>query len=230
MKQYRVFNIDPPWKERGGGKIKRGADAHYPLLSAPEILETIAGCPLFWAADNAHMYLWVTDNFLPDGLWVMSNLGFTYKRTFQWIKVKGKPQRLDFETGMAVGPEKHHSLCEYLDNGHTYRSCTCGAQEAFELELRYGIGQYARGAHEMMLFGVRGAGMDESVLTDRRDIPSVLFAPVPRGEDGKRIHSRKPDASYELIEARSKGPYAEIFARRNIPKWTSWGLELPPPG
>lgn len=31
--QYKTIYIDPPWPERGGGKIKRGADRHYALMS-----------------------------------------------------------------------------------------------------------------------------------------------------------------------------------------------------
>lgn len=33
--QYKTIYIDPPWPERGGGKIKRGADRHYALISRP---------------------------------------------------------------------------------------------------------------------------------------------------------------------------------------------------
>lgn len=215
---FTTFQIDPPWLERGGGKSKRGADKHYPLLPTPQILEVVADCPIFLPAENAHMFLWVTDNFLKDGLWLMENLGFRYVRTFQWVKVKGKPKRLDFDTGWAVEPDHKRGCAGGV--------CTCGALAEFDLELRYGIGQYARGAHEMMLFGIRGSGQDESVFSGRRDIPSVFFAPNPKGDDNLRIHSRKPDATYELIEARSKGPYAEIFARRGLPGWTAWGNEM----
>ena len=35
--QYKTIYIDPPWPERGGGKIKRGADRHYALMSIKEI-------------------------------------------------------------------------------------------------------------------------------------------------------------------------------------------------
>lgn len=198
---YRTVQLDPPWLERGGGKSKRGADKHYPLLPTPQILEVVASSPMNMA-DNAHMWMWVTDNFLKDGLWLMENLGFRYVRTFQWVKVKGHPATLDFETGWAVVPDDEDGL-----------------------SIRYGIGQYARGAHEMMLFGVTGKGQDPSVCTDRRDIPSVFFAPVPKDSNNARIHSRKPDAAYELIEARSKGPYLELFARRDLPGWDSWGNE-----
>jgi N6-adenosine-specific RNA methylase IME4 len=196
---FVTAQMDFPWMERGGGKIKRGADRHYPLVPTHEGPDLIWSSPLWYPAPDAHLYMWVTDNFLKDGLWLMDTLGFRYIRTFQWVKVKGRPKRLDFETGWAVEPVE-------------------------DIELRYGIGQYARGAHEMMLFGVRGKGMVPR--TDRRDIPSAFFAPVHSGEDGKRVHSRKPDAAYELIEARSKGPYAEFFARRNRPGWSAWGNEV----
>ena len=208
--------MDPPWQERGAGKSKRGADRHYPLLPTPKILEVVAECPLYLPAVNAHMYMWVTDNFLKDGLWLMENLGFRFVRTFQWVKVKGKPKLLDFDTGYAV--ELKHALGCLAPA----LVCTCDA----DLVLRYGIGQYARGAHEMMLFGVRGKGLNLLVYSGRRDIPSVFFAPHPKTDKNRRIHSAKPEAAYELVEARSQGPYLELFARRNRPGWTSWGNEV----
>lgn len=36
--QYRTIYADPPWMERGGGKIKRGADKHYPLMKTRDIM------------------------------------------------------------------------------------------------------------------------------------------------------------------------------------------------
>jgi N6-adenosine-specific RNA methylase IME4 len=38
------------------------------------------------SADNAHLYLWVTNNFLPDGLFVMKEWGFEYKTMITWMK------------------------------------------------------------------------------------------------------------------------------------------------
>lgn len=221
---YRTIQLDPPWLERGGGKSVRGAQRHYDLLPTPAILDAIDGCELWQPAENAHMWMWVTDNFLKDGLWLMEMLGFQYKRTYQWVKVKGTPKVLDFETGWAVEPEPTHS--EECVRLALKLGCGCSCGGPVDIDLRYGIGQYARGAHEMMLFGTRGRGQHPDVYTDRHDIPSVFFAPVPRGADGARIHSRKPDAAYELIEARSKGPYLEMFARRGFPGWMSWGNEV----
>lgn len=197
---WRTAQIDPPWEERGGGKSKRGADKHYPLMPVRDIRDALLYSGKWRPETNAHLYCWYTDNFLPDALWLVGVLGFEYVRTFIWAKVKGHPKALDFDTGMAV--------------------------EADELEPRIGIGQYARGAHEGILFCRRGLGQSPDVCTTRRDIPSVFFAPNPT-QDGARVHSRKPDAAYALIEARSHGPYYEFFARRSLPGWTSWGNEAP---
>ena len=83
--KYRVIYADPPWLERGGGQIKRGADRHYPLMSTKDIIAL--NIPAI-AADNCHLYLWVTNNFLPDGLAVMKAWGFEYKTTITWAKDK----------------------------------------------------------------------------------------------------------------------------------------------
>jgi hypothetical protein len=39
----------------------------------------------------------------------------------------------------------------------------------------------------------------------------------------KREHSRKPDEQYDLIEACSRGPFLELFARGTRPGWSYWG-------
>ena len=36
-KKYQTILADPPWNEQGGGKIKRGADRHYPLMKTKDI-------------------------------------------------------------------------------------------------------------------------------------------------------------------------------------------------
>ena len=37
QKKYKTIYADPPWPEKGGGKIKRGADKHYNLMTIKEI-------------------------------------------------------------------------------------------------------------------------------------------------------------------------------------------------
>ena len=81
--KYHTIYADPPWMERGGGKIKRGADRHYPLMSTKDIMAL--DVPSI-AADDCHLYLWVTNNFLPDGLKVMEAWGFRYVTMITWLK------------------------------------------------------------------------------------------------------------------------------------------------
>src|SRR3990170_1889273 len=86
QKTYKTILADPPWMESGGGKIKRGADKHYPLMTTKDICKL----PVHKIADiNCHLYLWVTNNFLPDGLQVIKAWGFNYKTMITWGKISG---------------------------------------------------------------------------------------------------------------------------------------------
>ncbi len=86
--KYKTIYADPPWSESGGGKIKRGADRHYPLMKTKDIINLqVNGKHVSeLAEDNAHLYLWVTNNFLREGLAVMEAWGFDYKTTITWTK------------------------------------------------------------------------------------------------------------------------------------------------
>lgn len=194
---------DPPWLELGGGG--RGAQNHYPLASVGDIAHAMMFGGAWNPATDAHLWLWYTDNFLQDALWLVDRLGFRYVRQFIWVKVAGEPAPLDLATG------------------HAFANDT-GSPEPGQL----GLGQYGRGLHEAMLLCVRGSGMAPAVYNHKnRDVPSVIFAPTPRDGGGARIHSRKPEASYALIEARSNGPRQEFFARAGRPGWAAWGNEAP---
>ena len=86
VQRYKTIYVDPPWMERGGGKIKRGADSHYPLMKTKDI----AKLPVKELADKdgCHLYLWTTNNFLPDALWLIEQWGFKYVTTITWHKDK----------------------------------------------------------------------------------------------------------------------------------------------
>lgn len=178
--------MDPPWPEHGGGKSKRGADRHYPLVKVRDMLSTISMSGVWHPADSAHLYMWVTDNYLADGLRLMGDLGFRFVRTWVWVKLKA-----DEDTGLS--------------------------DEELADAMTSGLGQYARGQHELLLFGVRGDGL--AVRTTARDIGSVLPAIRTR-------HSAKPRMVHDLVEARSHGPWIEMFARSERPGWRSWGNEI----
>lgn len=196
---YRCLLMDPPWAERGGGQIKRGADRHYDLAGklgdVRPIERAIRDSGSFTPAPDAHLWCWYTDTFLEDALVLVRSLGFRYVRTFIWIKT---------------------SIGVVSDN-----------ERPTDGDLRMGIGQYGRGCHEGMIFAVRGKGQSPDVWTGARDVRSCFHAPHPIDASGKRIHSRKPEASYDLIERVSRGPRVEFFARVARPGWNVWGNQAP---
>jgi N6-adenosine-specific RNA methylase IME4 len=86
LSKYRTIYADPPWPEYGGGKIKRGADRHYPLMSISAIAQLGGALQPYIHDDGCHLYLWVTNTHLANGLLVMDRWGFTYKSTITWCK------------------------------------------------------------------------------------------------------------------------------------------------
>jgi N6-adenosine-specific RNA methylase IME4 len=80
-----------------------------------------------------------------------------------------------------------------------------------------GVGFYFRNVTELVLFGVRGRNA-RTLAPGRRQVNFI--------ESRKREHSRKPDELYEVIEACSRGPYLELFARSRRPGWVCWGDEV----
>jgi N6-adenosine-specific RNA methylase IME4 len=122
--------------------------------------------------------MWVTNNYLPDGIWLLDVLGYRYVTNIAWVKPS------------------------------------------------FGLGQYFRGQHELLLFGVRkGAKTVTRFRSERKNLSSVLRAK-------KDKHSVKPLSSYDLIEARSLCPdpfrRLEMFARVDSgrEKWDVWGNEV----
>lgn len=95
MKTYRCILIDPPWMEQGGGRIKRGADRHYPLMTKDRIVSTIFTCPDFNRNfDGCHLWIWATNNHLREAISLVEILGFRYVTNVAWVKMKdGKIQR-----------------------------------------------------------------------------------------------------------------------------------------
>jgi len=79
-----------------------------------------------------------------------------------------------------------------------------------------GVGFYFRNVTEVLLFGVRGRNA-RTLPPGRRQVNLLATR--------KREHSRKPDEQYDLIEACSRGPFLELFARGRRNGWTNWGNE-----
>jgi N6-adenosine-specific RNA methylase IME4 len=77
-----------------------------------------------------------------------------------------------------------------------------------------GVGFYFRNVTELILFGVRGKSA--RTLAPGRSQVNLLAT-------RKREHSRKPDEQYDIIEACSRGPFLELFARGTRKNWVTWG-------
>ena len=87
-RKFRTILADPPWQfQNRTGKV---APEHkrlnrYGTLS----LGDIKALPVAQAAaDAAHLYLWVPNALLPEGLAVLTAWGFTYKSNIVWSKIR----------------------------------------------------------------------------------------------------------------------------------------------
>jgi N6-adenosine-specific RNA methylase IME4 len=172
-RQFSTILADPPWRfQNSTGKV---APEHRRLSRYGTMtLDEIKGLPVYTAVrEPAHLYLWVPNALLAEGLDVMNAWGFTYKSNIVWHKTRkdGEP------------------------DGR-------------------GVGFYFRNVTELVLFGIRGKDA-RTLPPGRRQVNFI--------KSQKREHSRKPDEIYPIIEACSRPPYLELFARGIRPKWESWG-------
>lgn len=92
-KTYRTIYADPPWQfQNRTGKV---APEHKRLRRYETMsLEEIKQLPVSEAADEkSHLYLWVPNALLPEGLEIMKAWGFEYKTNIIWEKVRtdGQP-------------------------------------------------------------------------------------------------------------------------------------------
>jgi|ERR1041384_365138 N6-adenosine-specific RNA methylase IME4 len=175
--KFGTILADPPWQfQNSTGKIapEHKRLTRYATMKLPEIKELPVS---MYAADSAHLYLWVPNALLQEGLDVMKAWGFTYKANFTWYKIR-------------------------KDGGPDGR----------------GVGFYFRNVTELILFGVRGKNA-RTLKAGRTQVNLIATR--------KREHSRKPDEIFRIIEACSRGPFLELFAREKRKGWTVWGNQAP---
>ena len=172
-RKFQTILADPPW--RFANRTGKMAPEHrrlsrYATMDLPEIKEL----PVAEIVEEpAHLYLWVPNALLPEGLDVLRTWGFKYKSNIVWHKIR-------------------------KDGGSDGR----------------GVGFYFRNVTELVLFGVRGKNA-RTLAPGRRQVNLISTQ--------KREHSRKPDELYEVIEACSRGPFLEMFARDTRANWVGWG-------
>jgi N6-adenosine-specific RNA methylase IME4 len=87
-RRFGTVLADPPWQfTNRTGKVapEHRRLARYRTLSLGEIKNLPVGTI---AESRAHLYLWVPNALLPEGLTVMAAWGFTYKSNIVWHKVR----------------------------------------------------------------------------------------------------------------------------------------------
>lgn len=87
-KKFSTVLADPPWQfiNRTGKMAPEHLRlARYATMSLPEICELpVVEC----LAPTAHLYLWVPNALLPEGLEVLKAWGFSYKSNIVWHKLR----------------------------------------------------------------------------------------------------------------------------------------------
>jgi N6-adenosine-specific RNA methylase IME4 len=86
--QFSTILADPPWQfQNRTGKM---APEHKRLSRYPTLtLDDIKAIPVGdFAAPTSHLYLWVPNALLAEGLAVLQAWGFTYKSNIVWHKVR----------------------------------------------------------------------------------------------------------------------------------------------
>jgi N6-adenosine-specific RNA methylase IME4 len=87
-KKFHTILADPPWSffnRTGRVSPENKKHYHYPTLSLEEIMKIpVQQCLI----EPSHLYLWVPNALLDQGLAVMKAWGFTYKTNIVWRKIR----------------------------------------------------------------------------------------------------------------------------------------------
>jgi site-specific DNA-methyltransferase (adenine-specific) len=99
--KYGIIYADPPWRYNHNW-LSGACERSYSTMD----IEDIKNLPIKdIIADKAHLYLWVTNPFIAEGLEVCKAWGFEYKTLITWVKLYKSGEK---EMGM----------------GYYFRSCT----------------------------------------------------------------------------------------------------------
>ena len=86
--RFQTVLADPPWRFRhrtGMTAPEHNRLSRYATMSLEEIMALPVGQI---TADTAHLYLWVPNALLPEGIRVLEAWGFAYKSNIVWHKVR----------------------------------------------------------------------------------------------------------------------------------------------
>lgn len=115
MVKFDIILIDPPWsynRKSTGGTNKSSSSQQYETLDLEEIEDLYHDGLGNLFGENSVLFLWSTNSFLEDALYIMKQWGYTYKTTITWIKrnnglgnwFRGKTEHLLFGVRGKVKP------------------------------------------------------------------------------------------------------------------------------
>ena len=171
MGRFSVVVVDPPWPLRKTGK-RAGRDevAYGDLGYKPMSMDSILALPIQSVClDNAFVFLWTTQAYLPHAFDVMNSWGIRYRFTMVWCKNTGmKPFNYPYSNA------------------------------------------------EFIVVGAVG----NPTFVDEKDFKAAFYGRTAG-------HSVKPEEFYDLLRRITEGPRLDVFGRRLISGFTSWGDEAP---
>jgi len=85
--KYRTIYADPPWPIKWAHSA--GIRTRHLDYQTMPIAEICALDVKSIAEDDCNLFLWTTNQFLPEALWVVRHWGFNYEMLFTWCKNNG---------------------------------------------------------------------------------------------------------------------------------------------
>ena len=90
LKRYSTIVVDPPWEQKNMAKWKRRPNTAELLPYKTMSITEIENLPLQKLADNnCHLWIWTTNQFMPDAINLCKQWGFKYLSTITWVKPSG---------------------------------------------------------------------------------------------------------------------------------------------
>lgn len=121
---FRCISADPPWpydtatkgtRALPAQRVADGSRLMKPVSDwtyEPMTMDDLMALPVRDIADDsAHLYLWVTNSFLAEGLELVKAWGFTYKTMLTWTKIQNDhPVRVSMKSGYYFRGASEHVL------------------------------------------------------------------------------------------------------------------------
>lgn len=217
--KYKIGYFDPPWeykvysRDTGSG---RSAESHYNTMGIEELkalpVENIM-------ADDAVIFMWVTNPTLEYAFEVLKAWNFKYKTVgFNWVKINKKADSLFWGMGFWTRANSEDLWIATKDGSPEPILAEIDHLDKF-VNLSYDDNEVL--LSQKLLLATKGHPRRISAR-----IHQIVDTPIIYERVG--AHSAKPPIFRELIEnLMGHLPRIELFARGKIDGWDTWGNETP---